>query len=554
MKSPSYLSHFRPTLITLLGVCLTGSSFGQTVDGTDLADTISIGGSAISSDNTLTYDLGDGGGSQTGTTTPDYSQFNSTPIVLDAKDGDDNISVSGTPTVSINVFGGLGTNTIKVPAGFYLMGDIQAGSVLPISSDNSSIEIYGHVLGDVGYGDVLIFGTEGDAASLSGSIGTIDGEERLAHNVTLSNAIVANAGGGTAIKANGRIIINNSVINGEVDNRFSVDEDGVDMEDASSATLYSNGPIFIKNGGPGVIDNSTSTTQASVTVIQGGSGNITSRGEIIVYQGGGSAFTNTQLVPDTDNPGVLISLAGGGNVTSDGEVIIETGGIGAINAPKVVLGGGASGADITGRNLAVLDFVDSVTVKAGGSVNSASLGLGNDTFKIEQFTDVSAGETIDGGEGEADMFMLEGILITDFAVIYNYAEVGLYSQSGNITSAIDSTNFEEYIVTDESVSEADAAIYGAELVRIFYDTEFSGPLANLLSYVNGVLYSETELEDYELPSDSDIQTQFTFTGNNPISGEFLTFEFTSSVPEPQTYAMILGLVCISVLMVRRKKQ
>lgn len=547
------LIRYRPALLAAFGLCITEYAWGQTVDGTDSVDNITIGGSAISSDTTLTYDLGDGGGSQTGTTTPDYSQFNSTPITLDALGGDDKITVGGTPTVGINVFGGSGANTIKVPEGYYFTGNIQAGDILPSSTDNSKIEIYGHVLGSVGYGDVLIFGTEGNSASLSGSIGTIDGVDKIAHNVTLSYAIVANTGGGDAIKANGRVSVNNSLISGTVDNRYSLDEDGIEMEDASAAVVYSNGPIFIKNGGPGVIDNSTSTTQASVTVIQGGSGSIKSRGEISVIQGGGSSFDNTQLFPDTDNPGVIITLGGGGNVTSDGRVTIGTGGMGAITAPEVLLGGGASGADVTGRNLEVFDFADKVTLLSGGSVNSASLGIGNDTYTMEDFSNVAANETIDGGAGEADQFNVGGILITDFSLLFTNAEVSMYNQSESVTVSVDSTKFEEYNVSDLAVSLMNASIYGEELVRIFYEPEFSDPLANLQAYINGVLTNQSELGSYALSIDPNTQTSFTFRGNNPVSGEDYTFEFTSSVPEPSTYVMLIA-TGLAVLFIRRRKQ
>lgn len=524
----------------------------QTVDGTSSADTITVGGSNISSDNTLTYDLNQGAGSETGTSTPDYSNFSGSPIVLDAKEGDDTITVSGTPTKSINIFGGLGSNTVTVQSGTILNGNIQGGSLPPTSSSDSKIEVFGTVLGDIGYANVTA-GAEGQSATISGAIGTIDGADRLAHNVTLINSVVANTSGAdAAIKASGAIVVIDSAVSGAIDNRDSVEGHGINIDLAGASDLYSRGPIVVQAAGSGGIDNSFSTTQAPIIITEAGTGNITSRGEIIVFQGGGSTFQNTQLIPDTDNPGIIISQGGNGTTISDGRVEVQNGGMGVIEATDVIIGTGATGTSITGRNLLVLDFVDKVTVQGAGTVSTADLGIGNDEFIIEDLDSANISSLIDGGLGDADTFSADGFDITDLGVIFNNPGVGLYFLSGSITEAIDSEKFENYELIDLDVSSSDALIYGQELVRIFFDTDFSGPLNDIQAYIDGVATTEAELAIFQLPTNTDETTVFTFTGNNPLSGEALTFELTA-IPEPSVTYMLLA-TGIAVLMLRYGKR
>lgn len=532
-------------VVILLFLQLNLSAFGDVaeggVEGTILADTIVIGSTNITSDRDLTYD--DGTGDQTATTTSDYSVFSSngaTPITVDGREGDDMIGVSGFGAVGINIKGGMGANTISVPSGAILNGYIDGGS----ETSSNTITINGTVLSDVGHGNVQAVSTD-DGILILGAIGYVDGAEAHAHNVTLDNVTVANINGqDNGILATGLITVANSSISGTIDNRSSLDESGIIIDGAGDANILSSGEIEVRRGGAGRISNVESSSQASITVFQAGGGAIQSRGAIEVIEAGAGLVENVQLVPDTDNPGIILGLGGGGDLSSDGRVLIQSGGAGRVASTDAVISGTATATSIVGRDLSVLNNVDKVTLGAGASVGNATLGGGDDSLTVFDLNDLTVTGSIDGGNG-SDTFTAFAFDISVLTVFYQDSSVVFYEPSGGLTEGIEVLNIALFEMYDASASLSDADIYGNLLAAIFFDTEFSGPLDSLSVLINGVSASESDLENYALPTDGS-ETVFTFMGNNPVSGETMEFEITAAVPEPAEtvvlFALLIGLL------------
>ncbi|GHC00025.1 PEP-CTERM sorting domain-containing protein [Cerasicoccus arenae] len=541
----------------LIGISLaTTLAFGidaGDVDGTDLADTIVIGSSNISSDQNLTYN--DGTGNQTGSATSAYSVFNAnsaTPINLNAKAGADSITVNGFGATEINIDGGFGYNTITISSGATLIGNINGGSESQSSSASNTINLNGTVLGDIGNASISGTGTDSSGLFIQGAVGTIDGDYKPAYNVTLEYVTIGNASGyGSGVTATGLIQISNSTISGKIDNRLSPEEAGIIMDNGGGSDILSRGPIQLQQSGATIISNIESSSQAPISVQQGGGGAILSRGVITINEAGSGLIENLQVAPDADNPGIYVTLGGGGDISSDGPVQMSTGGAGLVMSSDTTLGSGGNASEIMGRDIEALDYVDKVTLQSGSSSEKISLGDGNDLFIVEDLTNVALSGLADASTGDSDLFSAQGFTIADLGLFFQ-SDGAVVHLGDDITEGFSLANFELLEFTDDDVSEAEAATYGESLTLIFFDPEFSDPLESLQVYINGALSDESTLTDYMLPTDG-TTTQFTFTGDNPDNGNPLQFDFYATVPEPRSTAVLLMLAIGSLAMVRRRK-